>query len=134
MQPNNAQYNPVQPNTAHYGPVQPHVAQNSSVQPSTAQYIPVKPSTAQHSTVAAQYIPLQPAILFNVAVPVLYPIFPFRNRIVYFVLFLSDPNPFIGYACQSLTNWLTNSCLVNLIDVILACKDANSKLFEVFTK
>ena len=31
------------------------------------------------------------------------------------------------------TNSLTNSCLVNLIDVTLACEDANSKLVEVVT-
>ena len=38
---------------------------------------------------------------------------------------------------MSLTNYLTNSqtdsCLVNLIDVTLACEDANSKLVEVDT-
>ena len=28
---------------------------------------------------------------------------------------------------------LTNSCLVNFIDVTLACEDANSKLVEVVT-
>ena len=44
---------------------------------------------------------------------------------------LSDPSPIIGYACHSLTDSLTDSCLVNLIDVTLACEDANSKLFEV---
>ena len=33
----------------------------------------------------------------------------------------------------SLTNSLTHSCLVNLIDVTLACEDANSKLVEVVT-
>ena len=44
-----------------------------------------------------------------------------------------DPSPIIGYACQSLTHSLTNSCLVNLIDVTLACKDANPKLIEVVT-
>ena len=32
-----------------------------------------------------------------------------------------------------LTNWLTDSCLVNLIDVTLACEDANSKLVDVVT-
>ena len=32
---------------------------------------------------------------------------------------------------DSLTNSLTNCCLVNLIDVTLACEDANSKLVEV---
>ena len=31
------------------------------------------------------------------------------------------------------TNSLTNSCLVNFIDVTLACKDANLKLVEVVT-
>ena len=34
---------------------------------------------------------------------------------------------------DSLTHSLTNSCLVNLIDVALACEDANSKLVEVVT-
>ena len=34
---------------------------------------------------------------------------------------------------NSLTNSLTNCCLVNLIDVALACDDANSKLVEVVT-
>ena len=33
----------------------------------------------------------------------------------------------------SLSNSLTDSCLVNLIDVTLACEDANSKLVEVVT-
>ena len=47
------------------------------------------------------------------------------------MLFLSDPSPIIGNACHSITNLLTNSCLVNLIDVTLACEDANSKLVDV---
>ena len=34
---------------------------------------------------------------------------------------------------NSLTNSLTHSCLVNLIDVTLACEDANSKLVDVVT-
>ena len=34
---------------------------------------------------------------------------------------------------NSLTHSLNNSCLVNLIDVSLACEDANSKLVEVVT-
>ena len=37
---------------------------------------------------------------------------------------------------NSLTDYsdsLTNSCLVNLIDVTLACEDANSKLVDVVT-
>ena len=33
----------------------------------------------------------------------------------------------------SLTHSLTDSCLVNLIDVTLACEDAYSKLVEVVT-
>ena len=46
---------------------------------------------------------------------------------------LSDPSPIIGYACHSLTDSLTHSRLVNLIDVTLACEDAYSKLVEVVT-
>ena len=34
---------------------------------------------------------------------------------------------------HSLTDSLTNCCLVNLIDVSLACEDGNSKLVEVVT-
>ena len=37
------------------------------------------------------------------------------------------------WECLSVTHWLTNCCLVNLIDVTLACEDANSKLVEVLT-
>ena len=50
-----------------------------------------------------------------------------------FFNFLSDPSPIIGYACHSLTHSLTHSCLVNLIDVTVACGNANSKLVEVVT-
>ena len=46
-------------------------------------------------------------------------------------VFLSDPSPIIGNACQWLTHWLTNWLLVNLIDVTLVCEDGNSKLVEV---
>ena len=38
-----------------------------------------------------------------------------------------------GCLCWKEADWLTNSCLVNLIDVTLACEDANSKLVEVVT-
>ena len=55
------------------------------------------------------------------------------GSVVSLSLFLSDPSPIIGNACHSLPNWLTNSRLVNLIDVTLACEDANSKLVEVVT-
>ena len=34
---------------------------------------------------------------------------------------------------DSLTDWLTHSCLVDFIDVTLACEDANSKLVDVVT-
>ena len=44
-------------------------------------------------------------------------------------VFLSDPSPIISNTCRS----LTDSRLVNLIDVTLACEDANSKLVEVVT-
>ena len=37
------------------------------------------------------------------------------------------------WECLSVTNSLTDSCLVNLIDVTLACEDDNSKLVEVVT-
>ena len=37
------------------------------------------------------------------------------------------------WECLSLTESLTNSCLVNLIDVTLACEYAYSKLVEVVT-
>ena len=45
--------------------------------------------------------------------------------------FLSDPSPIIGNACQWLTDSLTHSCLVNLIDVTLGREDAYSKLLVV---
>ena len=61
---------PVQSSSAQYSPLPPNTAQYSPVLPSTAQYIPVQPSTAQRSRVAAQCIPLQPAILVNVVGPV----------------------------------------------------------------
>ena len=37
------------------------------------------------------------------------------------------------WECLSVTNSLTDSCLVNLIDVTLACEDAYSKFVEAFT-
>ena len=52
--------------------------------------------------------------------------------------FALDLKLFIGpesdhWQCLSLTDSLTHSCLVNLIDVTLRCGDANSKLAEVVT-
>ena len=46
------------------------------------------------------------------------------------LIFLSDPSPILGYACHSLNDWLTHSCLVNLMDVTLECEDAYSKLVD----
>ena len=43
------------------------------------------------------------------------------------------PTMIIGNACHSLTDSLTDCCLVNLIDMTLACEDGNSKLVEVVT-
>ena len=37
------------------------------------------------------------------------------------------------WECLSVTNSLTDSCLVNLIDLTLACEGAYSKLVEVVT-
>ena len=44
--------------------------------------------------------------------------------------FLSDPSLIVGNPCHSLTNSLTHCCLVDLVDVTLACEDTNSKLVE----
>jgi len=53
-------------------------------------------------------------------------------------LILSSKIIFIGpesdhWECLSVTHSLTDSCLVDLIDVTLACEDAYSKLVEVVT-
>ena len=55
------------------------------------------------------------------------------ERALFGNIFLSDPSPIIVYPCHSLTDWLTNCCLVNFTDVTLACEDANSKLVDVVT-
>ena len=47
-------------------------------------------------------------------------------------LFLSDPET-DHWLPLSLNHSITLCCLVNLIDVTLACEDANSKLVEVVT-
>ena len=52
-----------------------------------------------------------------------------------------DPSPIIAMHWQPLSvtnllthlNSLTKCCVINLIDVTLACEDSNSKLFEVVT-
>ena len=53
-------------------------------------------------------------------------------------IFLSDPSPIIGIwqplsVTHLLTDSLTDSRLVNLIDVTMACEGAYSKLVEVVT-
>ena len=51
----------------------------------------------------------------------------------WFSLFIGpESDRWLGLSLTNwLTHWLTHSCLVDLIDVILACEDANSKLVEV---
>ena len=61
-----------------------------------------------------------------------------RNCAIILYKSLSQIFVFIGpesdhWLCLSLTPSLPNSCLVNLIDVTLACEDANSILVEVVT-
>ena len=47
--------------------------------------------------------------------------------------FLPDSDHALATLVTALTNSLTHSCLVDLIDVALACEDVNSKLVEVVT-
>ena len=50
-----------------------------------------------------------------------------------FVFYRTRVRSFAMLVSYWLTNWLTHCCLVNLIDVTLACEDANSKLVDVVT-
>ena len=52
-----------------------------------------------------------------------------KTKTLIWDVFLSDPSPIIVLPSQ----WLINSCLVDLIDLTLACENANSKLVEVVT-
>ena len=54
-----------------------------------------------------------------------------RLRFIIYLLFIGPESD--HWQCLSLTDSLTHSCLVNLIDVTLVCEDANSKLVEVVT-
>ena len=106
VQPNTAQYSPVQPctvqhclvdpvqfSTAQYSLVQTSTAQFTQIQLSTTQYSPVEASTApygpvqpcraQSSPVADKYIPVQLSTARHQRRHTHYPIFPFRNCIVY---------------------------------------------------
>ena len=60
---------------------------------------------------------------------------PFPTHSLTVVLFIGPESD--HWQClsvtHSLTDSLTHSCLVNLIDVTLACEDAYSKLVEVVT-
>ena len=51
--------------------------------------------------------------------------------VLHIVIFIGPESD--HWECLSLTHSLPNCCLVNLVDVTLACEDANSKLVEVVT-
>ena len=55
------------------------------------------------------------------------------HHLFYDKCFLSDPSPIIGNLCHKLRQSLTLCRLLDLIDITLACEDANSKLVEVVT-
>ena len=55
------------------------------------------------------------------------------HHLFYDKCFLSDPSPIIGNLCHKLCQSLTLCRLLDLIDITLACEDANSKLVEVVT-
>ena len=97
VQPSTAQFSPVQFSTAQYYPVQPNTVQYCLVQPSTAQYCPIQPSTAQNSPAESTIAQLQPRTALHSVKQchVCYPIFIFRSRIVYLVLFVPLVNLFI---------------------------------------
>ena len=54
-------------------------------------------------------------------------------RQVYVHFYRTRVRSLVMLVSNSLTDWLTNCRLVNLIDVSLACEDGNSKLVEVIT-
>ena len=56
-----------------------------------------------------------------------------EKQAVTFALFFYISESPKGHLNLQCTDCLTHTCLVNLIDVTLACKDANSKLVEVVT-
>ena len=47
--------------------------------------------------------------------------------------FLSDPRSIISYPCHKQAHSLPHCCIVDLMDVSLACEDSNSKLVKVVT-
>ena len=55
------------------------------------------------------------------------------SSIYFFIFYRTRVWSLAMLVTNSLTDWLTHSCLVNLIDVTLAFEDANSKLVEVDT-
>ena len=64
--------------------------------------------------------------------PMLWRFFPTLDfQVHYFNFYRTRVRSLVMLVSDSLPNWLTHSCLVNLIDVTLACEDANSKLVEV---
>ena len=48
-------------------------------------------------------------------------------------VFIGPESDHCNWLCLSVTHWLTDWRFVNLIDVTLACEDANSKLVDVVT-
>ena len=73
---------------------------------------------------------------FNVNLPLINDHPPKHQRKICISSFFIEPES-DHWEClsltHSLTDSLTHSCLVNLIDVTLACDDDNSKLVEVVT-
>ena len=57
---------------------------------------------------------------------------PFSTHSLTVIIFIG-PESGHWQCLSAVTHSLTNSCLVNLINVSLACKDGNSKLVEVVT-
>ena len=88
-----------------------------------------QPSPSSSFLGQKKIFPLQifPSFSFSVSSP------PPKNTFLLqiFPLFIGPESN--HWLCLSVSNWLTPSCLVNLIDVTLACEDANSKLVEVVT-
>ena len=65
--------------------------------------------------------------------PIAYSFLPLANMLLWGCFFIGPESD--HWLPLSLTNWLTDRLLFleDLIDVTLACEDANSKLVEVFT-
>ena len=89
VQPSTVQYSPVQPSTAQYDLIQSIRAQQNPVEPSSVQKSPLQATTAQYSPSS------------SLTLSYLNPIFLFRNRIVYFFLFVGNFMVFVGFGGYS---------------------------------